>query len=97
VDQADRRRRAAGVAALWRRHRARGLGIAGIAALSPLSYLLILLALRTGPVSHIAPAHEVSILLGAWLGGHVLGEGERRRRLAAAAAFAAGVVALALA
>jgi hypothetical protein len=38
----------------------------------------------------------VSILIGAWLGGRVLGEGARRRRLAAAAAFVAGVIALAL-
>lgn len=84
----------AGVAALWRGPRARVLGIA---LLSPLSYILILLALRTGAVSHIAPAREISILIGAWLGGRVLGEGERQRRLVAAAAFAAGVIALALA
>jgi drug/metabolite transporter (DMT)-like permease len=83
----------AAVARTWRAHRARVLGIA---VLSPLSYILILIALRTGPISHIAPAREVSILVGAWLGGRVLGEGERRRRLAAAAAFATGVIALAL-
>ena len=81
------------MAQLWRDHRAR---VIGIAALSPLSYILILLALRTGAVSHIAPAREIAILIGAWLGGHVLGEGERTRRLVAAAAFAVGVIALAL-
>ncbi len=81
------------LAELWRAHRLRLLGIA---LLSPLSYILILLALRHGEVGHIAPAREVSILIGAWLGGRVLGEGDRRRRLAAAAAFAAGVAALAL-
>jgi drug/metabolite transporter (DMT)-like permease len=84
----------AGVAELWRSHRARVLGIA---ALSPLSYILILFAMRDGAVSHIAPAREISILIGAWLGGRVLGEGDRPRRLAAAAAFVAGVVALAFA
>ena len=47
-------------------------------------------------MSHIAPAREIGILLGAWFGGRVLGEGERTRRLAASAAFAAGVIALAL-
>jgi drug/metabolite transporter (DMT)-like permease len=82
-----------GVAELWRTQRPRVLGIA---LLSPLSYILILLAMRTGAVSHIAPAREISILLGAYLGGRVLGEGDRRRRLVAAAAFAAGVIALAL-
>ena len=82
------------VASLWRRHRAR---VVGIALLSPLSYMLVLAAMRTGPVSHIAPAREVSIVLGAWLGSSVLGEGDRSRRLLASAAFAAGVIALALA
>ena len=38
----------------------------------------------------------IMILIGAWLGGRVLGEGQRRRRLVAAAAFAAGVIALAV-
>jgi multidrug transporter EmrE-like cation transporter len=84
----------AGVATLWRTQAWR---VVGIAALSPLSYILILLAMRTGAISHIAPAREIGILLGAWLGGSVLGEGERRRRLLASAAFAAGVMALAFA
>ena len=79
--------------ALWRSERPR---VVGIALLSPLSYILILLALRLGDVGHIAPAREVSILIGAWLGGRVLGEGDRRRRLLAAAAFASGVLALAV-
>jgi drug/metabolite transporter (DMT)-like permease len=82
------------VASLWRRHRAR---VVGIALLSPLSYMLVLAAMRIGPVSHIAPAREVSIVFGAWLGSRVLGEGDRTRRLLASAAFAAGVIALALA
>lgn len=84
----------AGVATLWRTQWPRVLGIA---LLSPLSYILILLAMRTGAISHIAPAREISILLGAYLGGRVLGEGDRRRRLIAAGAFAAGVIALAVA
>jgi len=86
-------REPAEVGALWRSQRWRVLGIA---LLSPLSYILILLALRRGDVGHIAPAREVSILIGAWLGGRVLGEGDRRRRLVAAAAFACGVIALAV-
>lgn len=83
-----------GLASLWRTSRGRVLGIA---LLSPLAYILTLAALRIAPVSHVAPAREVSILLGAWLGGRVLGEGERTRRVVAAAAFVAGVIALALA
>ena len=82
----------AGVARLWRESRAR---VAGIATLSPLSYILILIAMRHGAVSHIAPAREIGILIGTWLGGRVLGEGGRRRRRVAAGAFVAGVIALA--
>jgi drug/metabolite transporter (DMT)-like permease len=82
----------AGAGKLWREHRAR---LVGIAALSPLSYILILIAFRTGAVTHIAPAREVSILIGTWLGARMLGEGDRRRRWIASSAFALGVVALA--
>lgn len=87
-------REGSAISKLWREHRWR---VIGIAALSPLSYILILIALRTGEVGHIAPARELSILIGAYLGGRVLGETEHRRRLLAAAAFALGVIALALA
>jgi drug/metabolite transporter (DMT)-like permease len=82
-----------GVRALWRNHRMR---ILGIALISPFSYMLILFALRDGKVSHVAPARELSILFGAWFGARLLGEGDRVRRAIAAAAFAAGVIALAL-
>ena len=84
----------AGVSALWREQRVR---VVGIALLSPLSYILVLIAMRSAGVSHIAPVREVSILIGAWLGARLLGEGDRHRRLIAAAAFAAGVAALAFA
>jgi len=47
-------------------------------------------------VSYVAPAREVSILLVALMGVRVLGEGHARRRLVAAGAMVAGVVALAL-
>lgn len=87
-------REGASIARLWREHRWR---VIGIAALSPLSYILILIALRTGEVGHIAPARELSILMGAYLGGRVLGETEHRRRRLAAAAFVLGVIALAFA
>ena len=83
----------ADVVSLWRERRGR---IIGIAMLSPLSYILILIAFQHGNLSHIAPAREISILIGAYFGGRLLGEGERPRRLVAAAAFAAGVIALAL-
>lgn len=81
------------VRAAWCAHRPEVLGVA---ILSPLSYLLVLTALVFAPVSHIAPAREVGILIGTAMGGGLLGEGGAPRRLAAAGAIVAGVVALAL-
>jgi drug/metabolite transporter (DMT)-like permease len=87
-------RRKGEVRAAWRAHRPEVLGVA---VLSPLSYLLVLTALVFAPVSHVAPAREVGILIGTAMGGGLLGEGSAPRRLAAAGAIVAGVVALALA
>lgn len=81
------------VAGEWRAHRREVLGVG---LLAPLAYILVLAALSFTPVSHVAPAREVSILLAALMGVRFLGEGHARRRLLAATAMAAGVVALAL-
>jgi len=79
---------------LWRDYR---LQVLGAAILSPLAYLLVLTALVFSPVSSIAPAREVSVLVGVLLGRRLLGEGSLRRRLVAAAAIAAGVTAIVVA
>jgi drug/metabolite transporter (DMT)-like permease len=68
----------------------------GIAVLSPASYILVLYALAVSPVSYVAPAREIGILLGAVMGSRWLAEGEASRRLAGAVAMVAGVVALAV-
>ncbi len=68
-----------------------------IGLLSPIAYLLVLFAMRLAPVSLVAPAREVSIVLSglaAWL---VLGEAGARRRLLGSAVVLAGIVAIALA
>ncbi len=67
-----------------------------VAVLSPLSYVMVLYALRLAPLSHVAPAREVSMLFAALLGGRLLGEGDVRARLTGAACIALGVMALAL-
>lgn len=77
----------------WREHQRY---LWGMALLSPLAYVLILTAMSFTPVSYIAPAREVSIVIAAFLGTHLLREGDGRRRLWAAVAMAAGVIALAL-
>jgi drug/metabolite transporter (DMT)-like permease len=66
-----------------------------VAVLGPLAYILVLYAVTMAPLSHVAPAREVSMLFAALLGGRLLGEGDRALRLAGAACIALGVVALA--
>ena len=84
------RQRLAGV---WRSFRPQVLGAA---ALAPLAYILVLAALSFTAVSAVAPAREVSVLFGVPLGRKMLGEGSLPRRLAAAAAIVAGIVAVAI-
>jgi drug/metabolite transporter (DMT)-like permease len=66
-----------------------------VAALGPLAYVLVLYAVQMAPLSHVAPAREVSMLFAALIGGRLLGEADRGLRMAGAACMAAGVVALA--
>ncbi len=70
--------------------------IIGAALLAPLAYMLVLVALSFSRVSSIAPAREISILFGVLLGRRMLGEAGFRRRVAAAAAIVAGIVAIAV-
>lgn len=81
------------VAEAWRRHRWHA---AGVAAFSSLAYILVLTALVFTPVSYVAPAREISIVFGAWIGARYFKEAHGRRRIWSAAAIAAGIVALAL-
>jgi drug/metabolite transporter (DMT)-like permease len=67
-----------------------------LAAISPVAYVLVLYAVQLAPLSHVAPAREVSMLFAALLGGHLLGEADRGWRLLGAASIAGGVIALAL-
>ena len=69
---------------------------AGAGALMPLSYILSLFAMRLAPVSYVAPARELSMLVGAWFGAKLLGEGHTRQRLIGAALMIGGIVGLAL-
>jgi drug/metabolite transporter (DMT)-like permease len=66
-----------------------------LAVFSPVAYVLVLYAVQMAPLSHVAPAREVSMLFAALIGGRLLGEADRGARLLGAACMAAGVVALA--
>lgn len=80
-------------AAMWRQQWKYALMVG---AISPVSYVLVLYAMQVAPLSHVAPAREVSMLFAALIGGHLLGEGDRLQRLLGAVLIAAGVMALAL-
>lgn len=80
-----------GVRTLWRTQR--GL-ITTIAILAPTSYILVLTAMQFTPLSYVASAREISILIGAILGTRFLGEESSFRRIVAAAAMVCGVIAL---
>lgn len=68
-----------------------------IGTLSPIAYVLVLYAMALAPLSQVAPAREVSMLVAAFLGGAQLAEPNRQARLLGAAFIAAGVVAIAMA
>jgi drug/metabolite transporter (DMT)-like permease len=77
----------------WRLHKKHALGIA---VLSPVSYILVLYALAVSPVSYVAPAREIGILLGAMMGARWLSESDVQRRMGGAVAMVLGVIALAI-
>lgn len=77
----------------WQIHRREAIGVA---LLVPLAYILILTALAFTPVTYVAPAREVSILIGTVMGTRLLAEGDAGRRLIGAAAMVLGITALAL-
>jgi drug/metabolite transporter (DMT)-like permease len=81
------------LAPTWRRAKKE---IVAVALLCPLSYILVLTAMVFTPVSYVAPAREVSILIAAFMGTRLLAEGDVRRRLAAAAAMVVGIACLAI-
>jgi len=77
----------------WREHKIHALIVGGIGAAG---YVLILTAMSFTPVSYIAPAREISIVIGAFFGAKFLKEAEAPRRLVAAAGMAIGIIALAV-
>lgn len=67
-----------------------------VAVVSPIAYVLVLFAMQSAPISHVAPAREVSMLFAALIGGHLLKEGDRVVRIGGAILIALGVTALAI-
>ena len=77
----------------WRAHKYEAISSP---ELKPQAYNLVLTAMQFTPVSYVAPAREISILVGTLMGTRLLGEGDAPRRLAGACAMVMGVVGLAV-
>src|SRR5258707_11816365 len=67
--------------------------VIGAALLSPLAYILVLIALSFTAVSAVAPARQVSVLFRVLLARRMLGEDHIASPLVAAAALVAGIIA----
>ncbi len=77
----------------WAIHKKEALGVA---ILSPLAYILVLTAMVFSPVSYIAPAREISILIGAIAGAKLLSESNFTIRLVGAGTMLLGLIALSI-
>lgn len=63
-------------------------------ACTSVTYLLVLVAVRTAPVGYVAALRESSVVIAAFLGSRVLAEEDARRRTVAAAVILAGLILL---
>lgn len=70
--------------------------VIAIGILSTASYMMVLSAMAIAPVSSIAPAREISIVIGTLFGMLILGEPGGRQRVTAAIVVTSGVLLVAL-
>ncbi|SHJ92719.1 EamA family transporter [Propionispora hippei] len=77
----------------WACHRIEAIGVA---ILCPLAYILVLTVMVFSPVSYIAPAREISILIGTVMGARLLSEGAIKIRIIGASAMIIGLGALSI-
>jgi drug/metabolite transporter (DMT)-like permease len=82
---------------VWAEARKYARPVAVVSMLGPLGYILVLYAMQLAPISHVAPARELSTLIGTYFGARLLREKAAPARLAGAICIVAGVVSLALA
>lgn len=82
-----------GLVATARRH---WIAIVTFAVLSPLAYILVLIAFQLAPVSIVAPAREVSVVLVSLAGWLFFREPDPVRRLIGAGIVLAGIALLAV-
>jgi drug/metabolite transporter (DMT)-like permease len=69
--------------------------VLAISIFQPLSYLLFLIAMKTTPVTYVAPVRELSIVFGVFFGVNLLKEKDSMKRFIAAGIILGGIVLLA--
>jgi uncharacterized membrane protein len=62
--------------------------------IAPLAYILVLIAMQTAPISHVAPLRELSMLFAAVFGARLLGEKQLGEKLLGASLMLIGVIGL---
>ena len=75
----------------WRKN---GKYALAIGAVSPLAYILVLYAMQTAPISHVAPLREISMLFAAAFGARLLKEKQLKEKLFGVGLMVLGVVGL---
>ena len=68
-----------------------------VSVLGPIGYVLVLYAMKIAPISHIAPARELSTLVGMYFGARLLKEDVTLERIMGAICIVGGVLSLAFA
>lgn len=70
--------------------------ILAVSVLGPLGYILVLFAMKIAPIGHVAPARELSTLVGSYFGAKLLKERMTPQRIIGAVLIVAGVIGLAV-
>lgn len=68
-----------------------------VSLLGPVGYVLVLYAMKIAPISHVAPARELSTLVGVYFGARMLKENVTLERMLGAMCIVGGVFSLAFA
>lgn len=82
------------IRSLWATYKVKMLIIGTI---SPISFILVLYALQYAPIHYVAPARELSIVFGVFMGGKLLVEKNFKMRLLGAGLILVGIIFLSIA
>ena len=80
---------------LRREWRAKRTAILAVGLLSPTAYGLVLFAVQRAPLSYVAPAREISMLIGTFIGARLLREHMTRSQIVGATIMLTSVLGLA--